>query len=105
MQIDGDLREFGDVSGEFTERFLGFGEDFGDHEGGEDTVAGRFAWQNDVTRLFAAECNVLVIHGGFDVGVADWGDFDIDALFLGPFEKTLISHNSGSDGVEFEVFG
>ena len=105
MHIEGDLGEFSDDTGEFTERFFGVGDDFGNHEGGKDAVTGGFAWQDDVAGLFPSEFNVLFIHSGFDVGIADWGDFDINALFLGPFEKTLVDHDGGDEGFEFEVIG
>ena len=40
--IESDLGEFSDVAGEFAEGLLRFRDDFGNHEGSEDAIAGGF---------------------------------------------------------------
>ena len=49
--------------------------------------------------LFAAEFDVFFIHSVSDVGVADGGDFEVDALFLGPVEEALVNHDGGDNSV------
>ena len=43
-QIENNLGEFSNNVGEVVEGSVSFGDDFGDHESGEHTVAGSFAW-------------------------------------------------------------
>ncbi len=82
--INGNLRIFGKAASEFTERFVRFGDDFGDYETSEDAIASRFTREDNVAGLFPAERDVGFVHGGFDIGIANLSNLDINALFLGP---------------------
>ena len=101
-EVDDDLREFGDDAGEVGEGFVSFADDFGEHEAGQDAVASSLAWENDVARLLAAELDVLITHGGGNVGVADGGDFGGNISGFGPIEETLVGHDGDGDVVEME---
>ena len=96
-EVDDDLREFGDDAGEVGEGFVSFADDFGEHEAGQDAVASSLAWENDVARLLAAELDVLITHGGGNVGVADRGDFGGNISRFGPIEETLVGHDGDGD--------
>ena len=79
---------------------MGGGHDFGDHEGGEKPIAGRFAWENDVARLFPTEFDMMLAHGRSDMGVADGSDFGVDVSGFGPVEEALIGHDGNGNLVE-----
>ena len=97
--IDDDLGEFGDDGGEVVERFFSFGDSFGYYEAGEHAIARGEAGKDDVAVLFGADLDVFCKHGSDDVGVANGGDFGVDAKVLGPVEQALIGHDGGDDGI------
>ena len=101
-QIENNLREFSDNMGEVVGS-VSFGDDFGDHESGEHTIAGSLAWQNDVAGLFPADFDAIKTHGFGDVGITNGGDFGFDIVIFGPINNALVGHDSNSDLVKFEV--
>ena len=99
-EIDDDLREFGNDTGELAEGLVSGGHNFGDHKGSKKPIAGRLAWENDVTGLFPAEFDMMLAHSGSDMRVADRGDFGVDVGGFGPVEEALIGHDGNGDLVE-----
>lgn len=58
-----------------------------------------------MTGLFPAEFDTVLAHSGGNIGIADWGDFGLDVVALGPVEEALIGHDSNSDLVEGKEVG
>ena len=99
-EIYHDLGEFCHDVCELIERSFGGGDDFGEHEGSEDAIAGRLAWQDDVAGLFPAETDVLLAHSGGNIGIANGSDFGLYICGGCPVEEALISHNGDGDFVK-----
>ena len=82
---------------ESVQGFIGFRDNFGDHEGSQHAVAGGFAGKDNVARLFATNFDILLAHSGGNVGIADSGNFGFDVIISGPIEEALVSHDGDGD--------
>ena len=102
-EVDDDLGGFVVKGCKVVEGLMRFGNDFGNHESGKHTIAGRLVWKDNVAGLFPADFNVVSTHSFGDVGVADGGDFGGDVVVFGPVEEALVGHDGDSDAVEVEV--
>ena len=99
LEIYDDLGVFCHDTRESVQGFIGFRDNFGDHEGGKHAVAGGFAGKDNVARLFATDFDILLAHSGGNVGIADGGDFSFDIIVGGPIEEALVGHDGDSDFV------
>ena len=98
--IDDDLGKDLEVCHDLVERAAGAAENVKDDERGEQSIAGGGEmWKKNVTRLFAAEGGLFLLHALKDIFISDWSAKHADGVAAQRCFEPHVGHGGSDNGV------